>query len=121
MFRVGVIEESIENIEVLKALNKYFVSQRIQNIPDDEFPVWHTNEYHVDERTIESILEILKDNIKLTWYCHAFSTEKMYVVLQGEWFEISLQKDKSWDVMIAYGTEIAKVEREYLENIPLHV
>lgn len=121
MFKLGVIEESLEDKEILNVLYEYFVSQRIQNIPDDEFPVWHTNEYHVDEREIESILEILKENIKLTWYCHAFSTETMYVVLRGERFEISLRKDETWNAMIKYGTQIAKVEREYLENISLYI
>ena len=121
MYSLGVIEESIRNQEILEELSKYIVSQRIQNIPDDEYPVWHTNEYHVDEREIESILEMLKDNIELTWYCHAFSGEKMYVVLSGKCFEISLYMDKSWDAMIEYGTEIAKVDRCYLENIPLYI
>lgn len=121
MFRLGVIEESIRNQEILDELSKYFISQRIKNVPDDEFPIWHTNEYHVNDSEIKSILEMLKDNIELTWYCHAFSTQRMYVVFCGKWFEISLYKDKLWDVMIEYGTEIAKVEREYLENIPLHV
>lgn len=121
MFRLGIIEESFENKKVLEGLNKYFVSQRVQKIPDDEFPVWHINEYHVAECEIERLLEVLKDCIKQTWYCHAFNSQIMYVVLRGKWFKVSLERDNTWDDMIEYGTEIAKVERGYLEYIPLDV
>ena len=59
--------------------------------------------------------------IKETWYCHAFSSEKLFVVLKGKWFEISLKRDETWDEMIEYGVVHANVERRYLETIPLHI
>jgi hypothetical protein len=47
MFRLGIIEESLENNDILEILRPCFISQYIENIPEDECPVWHTNEYHV--------------------------------------------------------------------------
>lgn len=47
MFRLGIIEESLENKEILEVLKPYFVSQYVENVPEDECPIWHTNEYHV--------------------------------------------------------------------------
>lgn len=56
--------------------------------------------------------------MKTTWYIHAFNEEKMYVVLSEKWFEIALHKDESWNEMIEYGVNHAKVERRFLESIP---
>lgn len=121
MFKMGVIEESLENKNVLNLIKPYFFSQRIEEVPEDEVPVWHTNEYHVPEDKIEKILLILVDSIKLTWYIHAFNNEKLYVVLKDRCFLISQHRDNSWDEMIEYGVKFAQVERRFLENIPLHV
>ncbi len=35
--------------------------------------------------------------MKENWYCHAFSDEKLLVVLKEKWFEISLVRDETWD------------------------
>ena len=121
MFRMGIIEESIENREILKKLEKYFISQRIENVPEDEYPVWHINEYQVAEDKIIDVADMLKQHIKETWYCHAFSSERLIAVLKGKWFEISLKRDETWDEMIEYGARQANVERRYLETIPLHI
>ena len=121
MYRLGIIEESIDNKDVLDELATYFVSQRIENVPEDECPVWHINEYHVSDDRIVDIADALKRHIKKTWYCHAFSHEKLLVVLEGKWFAISLVRDETWDEMIEYGVNKANVERGYLETIPLHI
>ena len=121
MFRLGIIEESLENKDILEILKPYFISQYIENVPEDECPIWHTNEYHVDVDKICELLDMLKDVLKTTWYIHAFNEEKLYVVLSGKWFEISLHKDESWSEMIEYGVNYAKVERRFLESIPLHI
>lgn len=34
---------------------------------------------------------------------------------------LSLNRDYSWNEMIEYGVNEAKVERRFLENVPLHV
>lgn len=73
-----------------------------------------------DEK-MEELLHILKDNLKLSWYIHAFSESKLHVVLRGKYFTVSLHRDDTWDEMIQYGVEIANVERYYLEDVPLHV
>ena len=44
MFRLGVVEESVDNKDVLEILNPYFFSQRIEEIPENVVPIWHTNE-----------------------------------------------------------------------------
>ena len=121
MFRLGIIEESVDGREILCVLNPYFVSQRIENVPDDECQVWHINEYHISDDKIESIADTMKQHIKETWYCHAFSDEKLFVVLKGKWFKISLERDETWNEMIEYGVDSANVERCFLEKIPLHI
>lgn len=121
MYRLGIIEESIDNKDILCGLTPYFVSQRIENVPEDECPVWHINEYQVAEDKIKDVADRLKQHIKETWYCHAFSDERLLVVLKGKWFEISLIRDETWDEMIEYGAVHANVERSYLETIPLHI
>ena len=84
MYRLGIIEESLESKEVLELIKPCFISQYIENVPEDECPVWHTNEYHVGEDKIYGLMDILKDALKETWYIHAFNEEKLYVVLDKE-------------------------------------
>jgi len=121
LFRLGVIEESLSNRKLIKELEQYFVSQRIENVPEDECPIWHTNEYQVPEDKIVEVLNLLKIHIKPTWYIHAFNDKKLYVVLTERYFEIALYKDETWDEMIDYGEKVAEVERQYLEKIPLYI
>ena len=121
MFRLGIIEESLVDKDVLNSLEKYYVSQRLQSVPEDEFPIWHINEYHLNDTIFESVLDLLIWQIKKTWYCHAFSDEKLYVILRGKWFVVSLERDDTWNDMIEYGINVAEVEEFYLEHIPLHV
>ena len=63
MFRMGIIEECLENREILKMFEKYFISQRIEHVPEDEYPTWHTNEYHIPEEEIRELLDTLKEQI----------------------------------------------------------
>ncbi len=121
MYRLGVIEESVDDRDILQVLSPHFVSQRIENVPEDECPVWHVNEYHITEDEIKNVVNLLQQYMKETWYCHAFSDKSMFVVLAGKWFEVSLKRDETWDEMMEYGTAIAKIERSYLETIPLHI
>lgn len=121
MFRLGIIEESLKSEELLKLVKPYFFSQRIENVPDHEYPTWHTNEYHVPDEKIKELLNILTKEVKLTWYIHAFSDKQLYVVLSGKFFSISLLRDDTWNEMIEYGIRVANVERHFLENVPLYV
>lgn len=121
VYRLGIIEESVYDRDILHILTPHFISQRIENVPEDEYPVWHINEYQVAEDKIADVVDVLKQHIKETWYCHAFSSEKLFVVLKGKWFEISLKRDETWNEMIEYGVVHANVERRYLETIPLHI
>lgn len=120
MYKLGVIEESLENLETLETLKPYFFSQRIQEVPEDTSPVWHTNEYHVPEEKIADLLPLLERQVKKTWYIHAFNDKVLFVVLKDKFFQISLTKDDSWNDMIAYGKSV-DVESRYLENISLYV
>lgn len=121
MFRLGIIEESLKDKTILNNIAQYLTAWRVEEVPEDEYPIWHINEYHVEEGRICEILDVLKDTIKETWYIHAFDEKILYVVLKGKRFELSLYKDESWNEMIEYGGEVAKVERSFLEKIPLHV
>lgn len=121
MFKLGIIEESISEKIILEELKPYLYSQRIEKVPEDECPIWHTNEYHIDDDNIENICELLKDFVLPTWYIHAFNRKSLYVILQGKYFKISRHKNKTWDEMIKYGVTKAKVERHFLEHIPLHI
>ena len=67
MFRLGVIEESVQHTEqVLDKLNKYYFSQRIENVPDDAEPILHTNEYRVPDDKIDEIAHYLSS--ELNWH-----------------------------------------------------
>ena len=39
MLRLGIIEESLENKDILEILKSYFISQYIENVPEDECPI----------------------------------------------------------------------------------
>jgi len=121
MFRLGIIEESLKSKDTLNLVKPYFFSQRIENVSDDEYTTWHINEYHVPDENIEELLNILKEEVKLTWYVHAFNNKKLYVVLPGKFFSISLLRDDTWNEMIEYGVKVANVDRDFLETIPLDV
>ena len=120
MFTLGIIEESLENIDVLEILKPFFHSQKIEEVDGDEFPIWHTNEYHVPDDRITELLPVLEQQVKQTWYIHAFNDDKLIVILPKKSFIISPKKDSTWDDMITYGQSM-NVERRFLENIPLYV
>lgn len=121
MYRLGIIEESLEHVSILEYVKPFFYFQRIENVLEDECPIWHINEYHVPDEKIKEVLDILKEEVKLTWYIHAFNDNQLFVVLRGSYFAISLKKDETWIDMIEYGVNIANVERSFLENVPLYI
>lgn len=122
MYKVGIIEESLSNPSVLDILKPYQFTSRTEQVPEDESPVWHINEYHInDPEIISSLLNQLAASIKKTWYIHLFSETTLYVILYQKWFALSPVKDDSWNEMLDYGRKIAKVEPSYLENIPLTI
>jgi len=121
MFRMGIIEESLKSEKTLHLVKPYYFSQKIENMPEDEYPTWHTNEYHVPDEKMEELLNMLKDEVKQTWYIHAFSDKQLYVVLPGKFFSVSLQRDDTWNEMIEYGIKVAKVERQFIESVPLYI
>jgi len=41
MFRMGIIEESLESRDTLSILRPFFFSQRVAEVSDDEYPLWH--------------------------------------------------------------------------------
>ena len=120
MFRLGVIEESLENQDTLSILKPFFFSQRISEVQGDEWPVWHINEYHVPDSQMSELLPVLEQQIKPTAYAHAFNENELLVILHGKSFRISPHKDVTWDKMISYGLAVG-VGRDYLENIPLNI
>ena len=121
MYRLGIIEESLNDRNVLKELEPFFISRRTEAVPDDPCPLWHINEYHVPDHKIAAIAERLQMHVMPTWYIHAFSESNLIVVLTDAAFEMSLHRDDTWNKMIAYGERVAHVEHRYLESIPLHI
>jgi hypothetical protein len=122
MFRLGIIEESLKHEKALELIKPYFFSQRIENIQENGYPsIWHINEYHVQDEKMKELLDYLKEEVKPTWYIHAFNDSQLYVILSGKFFVISLQRDNTWNEMIEYGVRIANVERHFLESVPLNV
>ncbi|MFA6940242.1 MAG: hypothetical protein WCQ54_04565 [Clostridiaceae bacterium] len=71
MYRLGIIEESIDDNRILEKAKQFFISQRIEEVPEDTCPIWHTNEYHVPDDDLEDLLPVLEQHIKSTWYIHA--------------------------------------------------
>jgi len=120
MYQLGIIEESLGCKDVLFTLKPYLANQRLEEVPGDTVPVWHTNEYHVPDSELLNLLPIFEEQILPTWYIHAFNEDVLIVVLKGKSFKISREKDDSWNDMIVYG-ESVEVERRYLENIPLYI
>ena len=120
MFQLGIIEESLETSDILAVLGPFFFSQRLEEVPEDATPVWHTNEYHVPDEKINDLLPVLEHQVKPSWYIHAFNDKILIVVLRGKSFSISLHKDETWNEMIVYGESVG-VEKHYLESVPLHV
>lgn len=59
MYKLGVIEECLADSAALENLKPYYFSQRIENVPEDTVPVWHTNEYHIPDEKIEDICKML--------------------------------------------------------------
>jgi len=120
MFRLGVIEESLESLDALAMLKPFFFSQRIEAVPTETPPVWHINEYRIPSGKIDGLLLALERQVKPTWYAHAFTDEKLIVIFQGRAFRISPRKDETWGEMMAYGESVG-VEKRFLESIPLQV
>jgi len=120
MYTLAIIEESMLDKKELVALSLYLKNQKTESVADDEFPIWHVNIYEVPDAVLFDMLPILEDQVKTTWYIHAFNENCLIVILYGKSFKISRVRDISWDAMIAYG-ESVDVERYYLENIPLNV
>ena len=119
MYTLVIIEESMLDKKELDALSLYLTNKKIENVVDDEFPIWHVNTYVVPDAVLFDTLLILEDQVKKTWYIHAFNENCLIVILNRKSFKISRVRDTSWDAMIAYG-ESVDVERYYLENIPLN-
>ena len=121
MYRMAIIEECLEDLQILEDVQPYFISQRVEEVPEDEYPIWHINEYHINDDRLYYFLELLKQFVKKTWYIHMFDEDSLYVILREKWFKVSREKDETWDEMIEYGVSYAEVEREYLESIPLDI
>lgn len=117
MFQLSVIEESLDDKNVINNLKQYLARQWIENVPKDEYPIWHINEYHVPEKKIDELLNLLTLHVKPTWYIHAFNDTKLCVVFVGRYFEVAPYRDETWNEMIEYGVEVAGVERQYIENM----
>ena len=121
MYRIGIIEESLDDTKILNAYKNYIHSSRVEEMPEDEFLIWHINEYHVPNDKMAELGLILSEHIKLTWYIHAFNENELIIIFKGKSFKISTEEDDTWNSMIEYGVKIAQVERHFLENIPLKV
>ncbi len=122
MFRLGIIEESLEHDKTLELVKPYFSSQRIENVQELGYPsTWHINEYHVQDDKINELLDYLKEEVKPGWYIHAFSDHQLFVVLSGRIFSLPLQRDNTWNEMIEYGVEKANVGRHFIENVTLDI
>lgn len=115
---MGIISESLNHQEILRQIiNDYIVNQRIEKVEGDEEEIWHVYELQIPENEFLHIATLLKDDVKETWYIHAFNEEELYVIMKGKYFKISKQKDETWEKMIEYGRIVAKVEDFYLTSI----
>lgn len=118
MYRMGVIAESLVHKELMmQSLKEYIVNQRIEKVEGDAEEIWHVYELLIPDNVFENIVELLVNEVKETWYIHAFNEKVLYVIMKGKCFNISKQQDESWNEMIEYGRTVAKVEDYYLTSI----
>ena len=118
MYRMGIISESLNHQELLNQVFKeYIVNQRIEKVDGDEEEIWYVYEPEIPENVFLNMIEILKYDIKETWYILAFDEYFLYVIMTGKYFRISKQKDESWNKMLEYGRIMAKIEDCYLTSI----
>lgn len=117
MYHMGIIAESLIHQELVKQWNQYIVNQRIEKVEGDEEEIWHVYELQCPENEILTLIELLKNEVKDTWYVHAFNETNLYVIMRGKYFKISQKRDESWNEMIEYGRKEAKVDEDYLDSI----
>lgn len=121
MYRLGIIKESLDDLQTLESLKPYLYSQREEYVKGDVCPCWHICDYRIEDNSIEEIADKLKDVVKETWYIHAFNDTFMLVILKGKFFVLPPERDKSWKEMIKYGVRKAKVKKSFLKNVPRHI
>ena len=81
---------------------------------------WNIHRYKLPEKELKLLIPRLEQSFcSGEWYIHFVSQQedKMVVVLRGKHFWLPKKRDKSWDVMIAYGESVG-VGRKWTENIP---
>ena len=66
MYRMGIIAESLCHKELIDEWSDNIVNEKIQEVSDDEEPIWHTYELHSLESEIEKVIELLKYEVKET-------------------------------------------------------
>jgi hypothetical protein len=120
MFKLGIIEESLDEKDILEEMKPFLYAQSLEQVPTDENPLWHVNEYHISDDLVNKFLPTLADKVKHNYYIHAFSDDILIVILKDIFFHISRKKDTTWDEMIEYGVSVG-VGRNYLESISLSV
>jgi len=124
MYRLGVIEESLDDQAIVSSLAPYAISRMVQEVPGDQVPLWHSNVYRIPDGEAERLIPLLVEHILPSWYIHLFRDDaddgSMTVILQGKSFVISRTKGGSWQNMLEYADSVG-VGRRYTENIPLDI
>jgi hypothetical protein len=122
LYRFGIIIESMADLQPVAQLKDFVVRSRTADVPYEEPPVWHVNEYSIPLDRLEALLPLLTASIKAGWYAHAFNVDeaRLIVILKGKSFVLPTVRDSSWQPMIDYGKSVG-CDPQWTENIPLSV
>lgn len=122
VYTCGIIAESLADTGILRELERYFQSERVQEVRGQPEPVWHIRQYGLPQDTLVVLLPRLAAAIRPGWYIHLFNVADgvLYVVLKDRFFKLPTKRDQSWEEMIAHGESVG-LDRRWTENVPLRV
>lgn len=120
MYTGYLISESFDNPEFLNKLNvknvkvEYF---RNAKGTGTSLKVWHLFKVVVSKKDIEKISKMISKKIKVAWYAHFYSKNKLYLILTNKIFVMPMEesfKSKEYKEAYNYSITKGKVEEKYM-------
>lgn len=116
MFRGVIISESLKNPTVLNDMNVKKV--RVETDNENEAPIWHLFHVELYDALIDSVPEIIANELKPHWYAHFWNESFVYICFSGKVFKTTkgnlVSKTGNYPQIIEYAKNTAHVEEKYL-------